>query len=585
MYKSLHNNEKTIMPNSDTPMSHMTDHPQPWIASYPDGVPACIPALQDSSLGDLITRSFIEHSDKPAFTCMGRTLSYRQMHKYSDALMCWLQDNGFKKGDRIAIMMPNILQYPIAISALVRAGIIIVNVNPLYTARELEQQLNDAQASALIVLENFAFKIEEIAPRVHLSKIIVASMGDMHGLKGYLLNYIVRKVKKLVPDWSLTGDVKFSKIMSKYAGKRPKSIDLAPDDLAFLQYTGGTTGIAKGAMLTHKNILSNATQMSLWLDVAYQRKGKPEQLQFVCVLPLYHVFALTVNAMMGFQLGGHNLLIPNPRDMNSLISDLQNHKFHVFPALNTLFVALMKHSKFETIDFSELLLTLGGGMPVQEVVAQKWLTLTGNSITEGYGLSETSPVVCANPLDRTDFTGTVGLPMPSTQIIIRDEDDNDLPIGETGEICVKGPQLMRGYWNRPEETSLSFCADGFFKTGDIGFINNQGYLKIVDRKKDMILVSGFNVYPNEIEEVISKHPGISEVAAIGIKDRNSGEAVKIFVVKKNESLTEKDIRQFCATELTGYKRPRHIEFRDQLPKSNIGKILRKELRDEANLTS
>lgn len=579
---SLPKNEKENMPNSNALLDDGINIPQPWIVSYPDGVPTSIPPLEYSSLADLIIRSFAEHSEKPAFTCMGRTLTYHQMHKHSDAFICWLQDNGFKKGDRVAIMMPNILQYPIAISALLRAGMIIVNVNPLYTARELEQQLNDSQASALIVLENFAAKIEEIAPRVHLSKIVVASMGDMHGLKGYLLNFAIRKVKKMVPDWNLPGNIKFSKIMRKYAGKRPEPVSIAPDDLAFLQYTGGTTGIAKGAMLTHNNILSNATQMSLWLNVAYHLKGKPEQLQFVCVLPLYHVFALTVNAMMGFQQGGHNLLIPNPRDINSLISELQKYPFHVFPALNTLFVALMKHSKFDTIDFSKLLLTLGGGMPVQQVVAEKWLDLTGNCITEGYGLSETSPVVCANPLDRTDFTGTVGLPMPSTLVIIRDDEGNDLPLGETGEICVKGPQLMRGYWNRPEETLESFCADGFFRTGDIGFINQQGYLKIVDRKKDMILVSGFNVYPNEIEEVISKHPGIFEVAAVGIKDRNSGEAVKIYVVKKDESLTEKDIRQFCAKELTGYKRPRHIEFRDHLPKSNIGKILRKELRDEAN---
>lgn len=584
MRDSLESNQCGTVADPQMVLHAAAKIPQPWLKSYPENVPAQIPVPEYSSLGDLITRSFTQYAEKPAFTCMGRTINYRQLHRYSDAFICWLQDNGFKKGDRIAIMMPNILQYPIAISALLRAGIVIVNVNPLYTPRELEKQLNDAQATALIVLENFAFKIEEVAPHINLTKIIIASLGDMHGLKGYLINYTVRKIKKMVPDWNLPGHIKFSQIMRHYAGKQPEPVAVSASDLAFLQYTGGTTGTAKGAMLTHSNILSNATQISLWLDVAYRLKGKPEQLKLVCALPLYHVFALTVNAIMGFQQGGHNLLIVNPRDINAFIRELENYQFHIFPALNTLFAALMKHSKFNRIDFSKLLLTLGGGMPVQEVIAEKWLQLTHSSITEGYGLTETSPVVCANPLDRTDFTGTVGLPLPSTLVIIRDDQGKDLPLGEIGEVCVKGPQLMQGYWNNPDETALSFCADGFFRTGDIGFITPDGYLKIVDRKKDMILVSGFNVYPNEIEEVISKHPGIYEVAAIGIKDRNSGEAVKIYVVKKDKNLTEKDIRQFCVKELTGYKRPRFIEFRDHLPKSNIGKILRKELRDEANST-
>lgn len=566
----------------------MAEHEIPtekvWLKSYAAGVPASLPPPEYDSIPAMIAVACARYGDRPAFTCMDQSLSYNQLHTQSGWLAAWLHDKGLKKGDRVAIMMPNILQYPLSIAAILRAGLVVVNINPLYTPRELALQLNDAGAKAVIVLENFANTLEKALPEIHIADIekphiLVATMGDMYGLKGHLINFVLRRIKKLIPQWHFRDFTPFKSALAAGRSLPVPAPELTRSDLAFLQYTGGTTGVSKGAMLSHGNILANLDQMRLWLDVAYRIKGKPDDVNYICVLPLYHVFALTVNAMVGIQQGARNILIPNPRDIKAFVKELKKYPFHIFPALNTLFIALMNNSEFRQLDFKPLILTLGGGMAVQKPVAERWQEMTGCLITEGYGLSETSPVVSANGLDATEFTGTIGLPMPSTDIAILDDDGNHLPLGEVGEICVRGPQLMLGYWQRPDETALATTADGFFRTGDIGFMDEDGFTKIVDRKKDMILVSGFNVYPNEVEEIVIAHKGIKEAAAIGVPDRHSGESVKLFIVRSDPNLTEKDVRAYCAERLTNYKRPRIIEFRDELPKSNIGKILRRQLRD------
>ncbi|NKC28222.1 long-chain fatty acid--CoA ligase [Ochrobactrum ciceri] len=550
-----------------------------WFKSYPAGVPHEIDLSTATSIGDMILASCRQFASSPAFTCMGKDLSYKELDEYSRALAAFLQSRGLVKGDRVAVMMPNILHYPIAFTAILRAGFVVVNVNPLYTPRELEHQLKDSGAKALIVLENFASTVEKTLNSINVPNIIVASMGDMHGFKGHIINLVVRRVKKMVPAWNIPEHIRFKDALAQGRALSFNPVPVQGSDLAFLQYTGGTTGISKGAMLTHSNILANVEQMHTWMEVAFRNKGKPKALNFVCALPLYHIFALTVNAMIGIKLGARNILIPNPRDIAGFVKELRKFPFHIFPGLNTLFNGLMNNPDFQTLDFKPLILTLGGGMAVQRPVAERWQKMTGCHITEGYGLSETSPVACANALDATEFSGTIGLPMPSTDVAIRDDDGNDLALGEVGEICVRGPQVMTGYWNRPDETKRAIMPDGFFRTGDMGFMDERGYTKIVDRKKDMILVSGFNVYPNEIEEVAAGHPGIVESAAIGIPNEHSGEVVKLFVVRSDLNLTEDEVKAYCAERLTNYKRPREVEFRESLPKSNVGKILRRELRD------
>ncbi|MEX3011329.1 long-chain fatty acid--CoA ligase [Hoeflea sp. TYP-13] len=552
-----------------------------WLKSYPEGTPAEIGPLQHQSVGGLIKSACERYADQPAFTCMGKTITYRELDTYAAQIGAWLQSNGLKKGDRVAIMMPNILQYPIAAAGILQAGYAVVNVNPLYTPRELEHQLKDSGAKAIFILENFATTLQQVIGKTDVKLVCVATMGDMMGLKGHLVNFVVRKVKKMVPDWSLPGHTSFKAALSAGAGMTFKPADCGPDDIAFLQYTGGTTGVSKGATLANRNILSNAAQNDVWLEALRRREELPDQLVYICCLPLYHIFALTVNAIMGMDQGAHNVLIPNPRDIPGFVKELGNYKFHVLPGLNTLFNALLANEDFRKLDFSDLRLTVGGGMAVQRPVAERWKELTGCNISEGYGLSETSPVATANRFDGAgEFSGTIGLPMPSTDIDIRDEDGASLPLGEVGEICIRGPQVMVGYWNRPEETAKVMTEDGYFRSGDMGYMDDSGFVRIVDRKKDMVLVSGFNVYPNEVEEVAASHDGILEAAAIGVPDEKSGEVVKLFVVKSDPNLTEADVKSWCTDHLTNYKRPKFIEFRDELPKSNVGKILRRELRDE-----
>ena len=553
---------------------------RPWLASYPTDVPADIDPAAITSIADLMAEACKRHASEPAFSCMDKELTYGELLTKSDQLGAFLQSKGLAKGARVALMMPNVLQYPVAMMAVLRAGYVVVNINPLYTPRELEHQLKDSGAEAIVILENFAATLQAVVQRTAVRHVIVATMGDMLGLKGLLVNFVVRRVKKLVPAWYLPGHTRFKDALQIGARRKFEPAEVAPDDLAFLQYTGGTTGVAKGAMLLHRNVVANVLQLEPWLDCAYKTKERPRNLTFVCALPLYHIFALTVNALMGMRLGATNLLIPNPRDISGFAKELSRHRFHFFPGLNTLFNALLNNAEFRKLDFSDLKLTMAGGMAVQHVVAERWRELTGSTIVEGYGLSETSPVATANLVATTEFTATIGLPIPSTEIAIRDDDGNDLPLGEVGEICIRGPQVMAGYWNRPDETAKVMTADGFFRSGDMGFMDERGYIKIVDRKKDMILVSGFNVYPNELEDVVARIPGVLEVAAIGVPDTHSGEAPKLFIVRKDASLTEETVRAWCRDNLTGYKRPKHIEFRDTLPKTPVGKILRRALRDQ-----
>ena len=549
-----------------------------WLESYETGVPAQIDWTQYRSLTHLLEEAFRKYADRKAYACMGKSMSFAELDKLSAQMAAWLQSRGLQPGARVAIMLPNVLQYPVAMAAILRAGYTIVNVNPLYTPRELLHQLNDSGAEAIVVLENFAHTVAEVVGQTKVKHVIVGTMGDLLGAKGLIVNFVVRTVKKLVPAWSIPNAVPFKRVLAEGARQTLKPVQVGHDDVAFLQYTGGTTGVSKGAVLLHKHVIANVLQNEAWFAPTLAKAGA--DLQFVCALPLYHIYALTVCALLGLRVGGMNLLIPNPRDIGGFIKELRNYRINVFPAVNTLYNGLLNNPDFASLDFSGLLVCPGGGMAVQKPVADKWLQVTGTPIVEGYGLSETSPVVAANRCDITGFTGTIGLPIPSTEIRILDEASQEVPFGTAGEIAVRGPQVMAGYWNRPDETAKVMTADGFFKTGDIGIMNEQGYIKIVDRKKDMILVSGFNVYPNEVEEVVASHPGVLEVACVGVPDEHSGEAVKLYVVRKDKALTKEDLMAFCKEQLTGYKRPKYIEFRETLPKTNVGKILRRELRDE-----
>jgi len=551
-----------------------------WLKQYPAGVPADIDVTQYASLVELLEESFAKFGDRKAFICMDKSITYRELDEMSLALAAYLQSKGLQKGARVALMMPNVLQYPVATAAVLRAGFAVVNVNPLYTPRELEHQLKDSGAEAVIVLENFATTVQQVIARTAVKHVIVGSMGDMLGLKGVIVNLVIRRVKKMVPAYSIPGAVSFNDAIAAGRSAMFNKPRLAPDDVAFLQYTGGTTGVSKGATLLHRNILANVLQNDAWLQPALKKPPHVDQLFIVCALPLYHIFALTACFLLAVRAGGVNLLIPNPRDMPGFIKELMKYQVNSFPAVNTLYNGLLNTPGFDKVDFSKLKTSFGGGMATQKAVAEKWLTVTGCALSEGYGLSETSPTLTCNPADTDKFSGSIGLPVPSTYLSIRDDDGNEVPLGQPGEICAKGPQVMAGYWNRPEETANVMTPDGYFRTGDIGMMTADGFTKIVDRKKDMILVSGFNVYPNEIEDVVASHPGVLECAVIGVEDARSGEAVKAFVVKKDPNLTAEEIIKFCGTQLTNYKVPKQIEFRTSLPKTNVGKILRRELRDE-----
>lgn len=551
-----------------------------WLKQYPAGVPADIDVTQYSSLVELLEESFAKFADRKAFICMDKSISYRDLDDMSAALGAYLQSKGMQKGARVALMMPNVLQYPIATAAVLRAGYAVVNVNPLYTPRELEHQLKDSGAEAIIVLENFATTVQQVMGKTSLKHVIVGSMGDLLGFKGVIVNLVVRKVKKMVPAWSIPRAIAFNDALAAGRSMKLDKPKLTLDDVAFLQYTGGTTGVSKGATLLHRNILANVLQNDAWLQPALKKPPHVDQLFIVCALPLYHIFALTACFLLAMRAGGVNLLIPNPRDMPGFIKELMKYQVNSFPAVNTLYNGLLNSPGFDKVDFSKLKTSFGGGMATQKPVAEKWLAVTGCALSEGYGLSETSPTLTCNPADTDKFSGSIGIPVPSTYLSIRDDDGKEVPLGQPGEICAKGPQVMAGYWNRPEETANVMTADGFFRTGDIGVMDEQGYTKIVDRKKDMILVSGFNVYPNEIEEVIASHPGVLECAVIGVQDAKSGEAVKAFIVRKDPNLAADDVIKYCGTQLTAYKVPKQIEFRTDLPKTNVGKILRRELRDE-----
>jgi long-chain acyl-CoA synthetase len=551
-----------------------------WLKQYPAGVPADIDVTQYSSLVELLEESFAKFRDRKAFICMDKSISYRDLDEMSLALAAYLQGKGLEKGARVALMMPNVLQYPIATAAVLRAGFAVVNVNPLYTPRELEHQLKDSGAEAIIVLENFATTVQQVMGKTSLKHVIVGSMGDLLGLKGVIVNLVVRRVKKMVPPYAIPRATAFNDAVAAGRAMKFEKPKLNPDDVAFLQYTGGTTGVSKGATLLHRNILANVLQNDAWLQPALKKPPQVDQLLVVCALPLYHIFALTACFLLAMRAGGTNLLIPNPRDMAGFVKELMKYQVNSFPAVNTLYNGLLNTPGFDKVDFSKLKTSFGGGMATQKPVAEKWLAVTGCALSEGYGLSETSPTLTCNPADTDKFSGSIGLPVPSTYLSIRDDDGNEVPLGQPGEICAKGPQVMAGYWNRPEETAKVMTSDGYFRTGDIGVMTPDGYTKIVDRKKDMILVSGFNVYPNEIEEVIASHPGVLECAVIGVNDAKSGEAVKAFIVRKDQNLTAEDVIKFCGTQLTAYKVPKQIEFRTALPKTNVGKILRRELRDE-----
>jgi len=553
---------------------------RPWLRSYPEGVPAEIDPGVYRSVVDLFEQSIAQYRERNAYVCMDKFLTYDQLDILSRRTAAWLQSKGLKPGARVAVMMPNTLQYPISILGILRAGYVVVNVNPLYTPRELEHQLKDSGAEAIIILENFAHILEQVLDHTPVRHIVVASLGDLLGFpKGLIVNLVVRKVKKMVPAWKLPNAKRFNDMLAEGEHATLTPVDVQSEDPAFLQYTGGTTGVSKGATLTHRNIVANVLQGSAWAEPALRKPPPIDQFTIVCALPLYHIFALTVCCLFGTQRGALVVLITNPRDIPGFLKELRKVKFHSMPAVNTLYNAMLNHPDFGTVDWSNLHMVSGGGMAVQQAVADRWKAATGTTITQGYGLSETSPVATAEPSDATTFGGTVGLAMPSTDIAIRDDDGKDLPIGQPGEICIRGPQVMKGYWNRPDETAKAMYPDGFFKSGDIGVMDERGYLKIVDRKKDMILVSGFNVYPNEVEEVIAMHPGVLEVAAVGVPDAHSGEAVKIFVVRKDPALTETELLEFARGQLTGYKMPRQVEFRADLPKTNVGKILRRELRE------
>jgi long-chain acyl-CoA synthetase len=553
---------------------------RPWLNAYPDGVPADIEVNEFSSLVELMDLGMTKYASRVAYSYMGADFTFAQVDEASAALAAYLQSLGLNKGDRVAIMMPNVPQYPITVAAVLRAGYVVVNVNPLYTARELQHQLQDSGAKAIVIIENFAATLEACMAQTGVKHVVLASMGDRLGyLKGLLVNTVVRKVKKLVPEFSLPSAVKFNDALSRGSRLQWTRQTLGPDDVAVLQYTGGTTGVSKGAVLLHRNVAANLLQSEAWNAPALKDMPAGEQLVSVCALPLYHIFAFTINMMLGMRMGWRNILIPNPRDLAGVLKELSKYKVHSFPAVNTLFAGLANHPDFDKVDWSHLRVSLGGGTAVQSAVAKLWLSKTGCPVVEGYGLSETSPSASCNPTNSDTFTGTIGVPLPNTYMKIIDDDGNDVPMGQPGEIAIKGPQVMAGYWQRPDETAKVMTADGYFRTGDVGTMDERGYFKIVDRKKDMILVSGFNVYPNEIEDVVSNLNGVLECAAVGQPDEHSGEAVKLVIVRKDDSLTEAAVREHCRANLTGYKQPKVIEFRKELPKTPVGKILRRELRN------
>ena len=552
---------------------------RPWLASYPQGTPAEINADEFASIPDVLQGAIDQFRDRPAFTNMGVTLNYAQVDELSRQFAAYLLGElKLKKGDRVAIMMPNCLQYPIATFGVLRAGLAVVNVNPMYTARELRHQLGDAGVSVLLVLDNFGHTAQKALEKLDVPHLITTGLGDMLGFpKGAIVNFVLRHVKKMVPDYSLPGAVRFRDTLA--AGRKhtlPK-VTISPQDIAFLQYTGGTTGVAKGAMLTHRNMVANMEQASAWIAGGLEPGGET----IITALPLYHIFALTANGLVFMKIGGHNWLITNPRDMPGFVKELKKVRFTAITGVNTLFNGLLNTPGFDEVDFSSLKITLGGGMAVQRSVAERWKQVTGVTLVEAYGLTETSPAACINPMTLAEYNGAIGLPIPSTDACIKDDEGNMLPLGEVGELCIRGPQVMKGYWQRPEDTAAAIDADSWLHTGDMARMDEQGFFYIVDRKKDMILVSGFNVYPNEVEDVIAMMPGVLEVAAVGVPDEKSGEVVKLVVVKKDESLTAEQIKAHARENLTGYKQPRIIEFRMELPKTNVGKILRRELRDDA----
>ena len=563
----------------------MSSTDRPWLGSYPEGVPADIDESRYASLSALMDESFEKFADRPAYSFLGKDVSYAEVGLRSREFGAYLQSLGLVKGDRVAVMMPNCPQYPMAVAAILRAGLIVVNVNPLYTPRELEHQLRDSGAKTIVIMENFAATLQHCLASTSVKHIVLGAMGDRLGLlKGAVVNYVVRNVKKLVPAYKLPGAVRFNAALKQGEALSTSTtpappVQIGPDDVAVLQYTGGTTGVAKGAVLLHRNVVANVLQSEAWNEPAMRQVPAGEQPASVCALPLYHIFAFTVNMMLGLKTGGKSILIPNPRDLSGTLKELSKHTFHSFPAVNTLFNGLANHPDFDTVDWKNLKVSVGGGMAVQAAVAKLWLAKTGCPICEGYGLAETSPSVRCNPTDSKAYTGTIGLPLPGTWMTLLDDDGRPVPPGQSGEIAIKGPQVMAGYWQRPDETAKVMTADGWFKSGDIGVVDERGYFKIVDRKKDMILVSGFNVYPNEIEEVVALVPGVLECAAVGMPDDKTGEAVKVVIVRKDPALTEQQVRDFCRENLTGYKRPKVIEFRNDMPKTPVGKILRRELRD------
>ena len=552
-----------------------------WLGSYPEGVPADIDATQYSSLVGLMADSFAKYAKRTAYSFMGQDISYAQTDVKSQALAAYFQSLGLEKGDRVAIMMPNVPQYPVAVAAILRAGLVVVNVNPLYTPRELEHQLKDSGAQAIVIIENFAVTLQKCIAETQIKHVVLCAMGDMLSMpKGTLVNFVVRNVKNLVPDFDLPGAVKFNQALKR--GERATFVKpvIHSDDIAVLQYTGGTTGVSKGAMLLHRNVIANLLQSEAWNQPVMKRVPDNEQPTSVCALPLYHIFAFTVNMMLGMRTGGKNILIPNPRDLPAVLKALSTQTFHSFPAVNTLFNGLANHPDFDTVNWKNLKVSVGGGMAVTSAVAALWLQKTGCPICEGYGLSETSPSASCNPTTSTQFTGNIGVPLPSTFMKLLDDEGHEvIELGQAGEIAIKGPQVMAGYWQRPDETARSMTADGYFKSGDIGIRDAHGFFKIIDRKKDMILVSGFNVYPNDIEETVSLCPGVLECAAVGMPDEKTGEAVKLVIVKKDTTLTEMAVRDYCKANMTGYKQPKVVEFKKELPKTAVGKILRRELRD------
>ena len=557
----------------------MPNPSKPWLQSYPDGVPHTIGEFSHASLVEMLEESFAKFPNRNACEYLGKFMTYRELDQQSRNFAAYLQTLGLKTGSRIAIMLPNVMQFQIAMMGALRAGLVVVNVNPLYTSRELEYQLKDSGASALIILENFAHVYQKIAQKVSVKKVIVTSLGEFIGTKGKVVDFVVRHIKKVVPPWNLPQSIRFKEALKIGASSSYLKPSISIDDIAFLQYTGGTTGVSKGAVLLHRNILANAKQIEVWLEPGL--KGKQiDQMIFLCALPLYHIFALTACAIFGARIGAMLIMVPNPRDIPGFIKLLKSHpNIHIFPGVNTLFNALIHRPEFSNIKLPNLLVTIGGGMAMQKVVADEWQRLTGVPIAEGYGLSETSPVACVNTPLIQSFTGHVGLPVPGTEVMILGDNNIELPLGQAGEICIKGPQVMTEYWNMPEETRNAFTSDGYFRSGDIGLMDENGYVKIIDRKKDMIIVSGFKVYPNEVEEVLSEMPGILECAVIGTPDEETGEAVKAFIVKSDADLSEDQVLDYCKQQLTNYKRPKKIIFRTDLPKTNVGKILRRELRD------